>query len=194
MKLTVDQQQEQTIPRTVEAFNACWETETASIIKMNRLIYYVKIDNQVMYQGYEEYLLNHLNTINAIDIVTLSRQESILETEKTLDEYLDRFIDASIELSKKFYGELTEETWNGFSDFIQGLDWIIKALEFNIVLFQNGGEDIPEYLLIIENLGAVVTEMDQSLEQQDFVAVADLIQYEIIPLLQKFRSRQSMKE
>ncbi len=190
MNVIVDHQQEKTISRTVESFKVWWETEIASIIKMERLVHYVIINNQIMYDGYEEYIMNNLNTINELNIVTLSRQESIQVTEKTLDEYLDRFLDASMALSKQFYGSVAEETWSDFSDFIQGLDWIIKALEFNIVLFNNEGE-AKFYQLTIENLGAVVADMDQSLEQQDHVAVADLIQYEIIPLLQKFRSRHS---
>lgn len=194
MRLMIDDQQGQVIDATLDSLNTSWKTAVESISKQVRFIHYVQIDGQDLYDGYEQYLINNFEQVQSVNIKTLSVLESINDTEESLDEYLDRFIDISLDLAMHFFGDLTEEDWRTFSSFITGLNWIVNALEFDKVLFQNQGTVIPTYLDVINELGLFINQMEQSLLEQDYVSVGDLIKYEIIPALQVFRSRHSSKE
>lgn len=194
MKVMLDQQQEMNIDATVQALNNWWKQITAEIFEQQRFIYSVHVDDQQLFHGYEQYMIDHIDSIDCINVQTMSRIESIYETEQSLNEYLERFVKASVEISEYFYGDLKEEHWVKFSEFIRGLDWIVKAIEFEIELYKQESLTIPEYLSVFNEIRKYVSELEKSMEQQDYVAVGDLIQYEMVPVLQKFQTRELSKE
>lgn len=190
MKVMIDDKQVQNIEPIFKEVNRWWTASIEEIFRQQRLVYCVHIDGNMMYHDYEQYIVNHMDSINEINIQTLSRMESIQETEKSLVEYIERFIPASLEMANHFFGVLSEEHWGQFSDFIQGLNWIIQAIEFEIQLFKQDGISVPDYLFIIDKLNPYLLEMEGNLERQEYSTVGDLIQYEIVPVLQEFLSRQ----
>ncbi|MNN13048.1 hypothetical protein D3C81_1260650 [compost metagenome] len=189
MIVTIDQQGEQYIESTYQSLSDWWNMATVSINQQQRLIYWVKIDDAILYDGYEQYMVNQYNSISTIDVKTFSRLESIQQTANELDLYLDRFIPSSLKISQYFFGDLTEVEWSQFADFIQGLHWITQALEFQMELFNQENMVKPEYLSITDKLKLILPEMENGLQIQDYVVVGDIIQYEIIPALQSFRLR-----
>ncbi|AIQ65879.1 hypothetical protein PSTEL_24985 [Paenibacillus stellifer] len=189
MRVMIDQQETREIESNYQSLDEWWKMATAQVAQRQRLIYCVQVNDKTIFDGYEQFMIANLDELEAINVTTLSKAESIQQTEEELDEYLDRFLPASIDVARSFYGDLTEKHWSQFSSFIQGLDWIFKALEFESELLKQEGRDLPEYLAIVNTLEVIVRELDSSLQVQNFVAVGDLIQYEIIPLLQNFRSR-----
>ncbi|MNB88564.1 hypothetical protein D3C75_355820 [compost metagenome] len=192
MRVMIDQQDAREIESNYQSLDMWWKMATAQIAQRQRLIYCVQVNDKTIFDGYEQFIISNLDTLEEINVTTLSKTESIQQTEEELDEYLDRFLPASIEVARNFYGDLTEKHWNQFSSFIKGLDWILKALEFETELLKQEGKKLPEYLTIVDTLEVIVRELDSSLQVQNFVAVGDLIQYEIIPLMQNFRSRHKV--
>lgn len=191
MIVMIDKKQEQIIEPNLDELNEWWTLTTADIFQKQRFIHCVEINGFSLYEGYEKYLVDHISDIERVNIKTISRIESVEDTEKALDEYLKRFIPGSLKVSEYLYGDLSEDLWKDFSDFIVGLEWIVKALEFDMVLFKSEGVETPEYLSILDNLGSFISEMDNCLQQQDYVSVGDIIQFEIVPLLEIFSSRRS---
>ncbi|MED5018438.1 hypothetical protein P9847_14105 [Paenibacillus chibensis] len=189
MKVMIDNQREQILTPTLEALDNWWVKTTADIFQNERLIYLVEINGESMFSNYEQYIIDNIGNIQNINIRTFSRAESIEDTERSLDEYIDRFLVASLQISGNFYGDLSENHWNEFSDFITGLDWIIKALEFDRLLVQQELGSIPDYLSILDILESNIVDMEKNLESKDYVAVGDIIEYEMIPALRNFRMR-----
>lgn len=177
-----------------QEFEMWWKAATSSIYDQQRLIHSVCINEIWVYQNYEEYILKNFNSIKKVDVKTLSSLESIQQTEETLGEYLSRFVDSSMELSQHFYGELSEEDWRNFSAFIEGLDWIIKAIEFERLLYQRVRMAMPNHLELAAQFPHFIAEMEINLNEQDYVAVGDLIQYEIVPLLKQIHSNINLKD
>jgi len=183
----IDSQQEQILEPDFNALDNWWRVSTAQIYQQQRLIHSVEFDSEVLYSNYENFLVENMNRVQTVNIRTLTVRESIIDTENSLKDYLDRFIPEAFKISQHFYGDLTEEHWGRFSDFIGGLDWILKALSFETELYKIDRTNPPGYLLLIDNLSELVAQLGSALENMDLVTVGDLMQYELVPLLQKIQ-------
>lgn len=191
MRITVDGQYETNEIADIDAFNKWWVESTSKIIQQDRLIYCVEVDGTALYNEYEQFIASNTDQIRKVNIVTLSRMESLSNTDTALNDYLDRFIPISLNLANRFYGDVEQEDWSVFSQFITGLDWIIKSLEFASVL--SSEYSVEPYSVTKEKLTSIVEDMEVNVEQKDLVTVADLIQYEVIPPLQQFRNRSTIR-
>ncbi|WP_055106051.1 hypothetical protein [Paenibacillus ihumii] len=193
MKVSINQQQLQEINSSIEELDQWWKQTTSEIYQNQRFIHSVEIDGKVYYDGYELYLFQNVNRIKELDIRTISSIESIKENEQSLDEYLNRFIPEALNLANQLFGNLTSEQYSLLVQLIEGLDWILKALQFNRLLFGNV-TNLPQYLAIVEPLELFVKEIFEKVNQEDYVGVGDLVQYEIVPLLHQFQNRNKKSE
>ncbi|MCT2195924.1 hypothetical protein M3G15_12315 [Paenibacillus sp. p3-SID1389] len=189
MEVILDNGQVHHIHATLDSINEWWIQSTSHIYKSNRLIYLVEIDGQPMYTGYEQFIIENYRSINQIRIVTKSHQDSIVETLSMLKAYLTEFIPKSEEISAFWYGDISAEQWNQFSVFIEGLNWIVGSLEFLKVL--NIDDNV---IMLLNNLEAIIKELDQKLQVEDYVGVGDLISYELIPVLQRIEQLSDRQE
>ncbi|WP_052410378.1 hypothetical protein [Paenibacillus durus] len=185
MKVTIDNQNELVLEADLKPINEWWISSTAKIYKEDRLIYSVEIDNNPIFTGYEQIIINDYREINQINIITKTKKESIIETELALDEYLDKFIPASRKVADYFYGDINEEHWAEFSQLVEGLNWIVNSLDFLQILY--GDQD--SLISIISQLKSAIGELSGSLNQAEYVLTADLLNYEIIPLLEKMKTK-----
>lgn len=197
MKVAIDQQTEQILDSTISKLDEWWKKSIAYISENQRYIYNVEIDGIILYDGYEDYITENINKINEIKVNTLSIEESILNTEKTIDEYLDRFIPTANRITEQLYGKIDLRQRDLFSKLVQGLDWIIQAMEFNRTLNARINTTSSSYSLgvkIFDSLTSCVGEIYKSIIQEDFVSVGDVLKYEVIPLLEKYRDRNKKSD
>ncbi|MNJ50073.1 hypothetical protein D3C77_453350 [compost metagenome] len=145
----------------------------------------MSFDGEVIYDGYEAYIVNNLTHIGEINIKTMTKHESIIETKMSIIEYLERFIPAISELSDHFYGELSNKHWGEFGYFIEGLSWIVKSFEFIRILSNDEMDQVTSQAL--KQLEKIISELESGLDEKQYVLVGDLIQYELTPLLVKYR-------
>ncbi|MBY9077601.1 hypothetical protein KIH86_27690 [Paenibacillus sp. HN-1] len=183
MKVTIDNQNELLLEADIKPINEWWIASTSKIYKEDRLIYSVEIDDNPVFSGYEQIIVNDYRGINRINIITKTKKESIVETELALADYLDRFIPTSRQIADYFYGELSEEQWAEFTQLVEGLSWIVNSLRFLQILHEN-----QEILALqVLQMEALVKELGESLERAEYTLTADLLNYEIIPLLEKMK-------
>lgn len=97
------------------------------------------------------------------------------ELKNELLEYLPRLLDGLEDMSRKFQMGQVENALSMLSDTTEGIDWVCQA--FNALL--------PEKSIYINGINAQLYEINNSLNNKDFVMVADLFEYEINPLLKK---------
>ncbi|WP_110931100.1 hypothetical protein [Paenibacillus bouchesdurhonensis] len=162
-----------------------WKEQCSKINSADKFVYSVSIDGQVIYDNFDESIAANFSRIDALDIQTITKRESLIETEKSLVEYLNRFIPAISELSGCFYGELTEYHWEKFSYFIEGLSWILQSVEF-IQLIVDVEID-PIHILTMQKLESIIKELESSVEEEQYVMIGDLMQYELMPVLENYK-------
>ncbi|KFN07838.1 Uncharacterised protein [Paenibacillus macerans] len=193
LKVMINQQQEQVIDGSIEQLDKWWKEATGSIFQTGQLIHCVDIDGKTFYTGYEQYLFLNVDQIQCVNINSLSRLESIVSTEQELDQYLSRFIPAAKSVVNQLYGGLNQENAGLLSQLVQGLEWISSAIALNVKLYMEETENLPEYLAEITSVNQYISVMHTNIQQDDFVGVSDVLEYEIIPALENYHSQYKEK-
>ena len=91
--------------------------------------------------------------------------------------YLPRLISGISSLSKNFHMEQLDKAKAMLADAIEGIEWVCRA--FSALL--------PHKANYINAVNAQLLEINDSLENRNYVMVADLFEYEIIPVLQRMK-------
>ncbi|GAA4718722.1 hypothetical protein [Brevibacillus fulvus] len=107
-------------------------------------------------------------------------QEIVQETLDSIKEYLPKLIRASHMIAEDI--QSNQGTWvDTLMQYIEGMNWLIQAI--------NGIQKVDEDALSnweLASLSAIFHQMNEALEQEDFVMLSDLLQYEISPLLNSY--------
>lgn len=188
MKITLDQHTDSTITVENDEFSQKWLEFTDKIYKADRLIYSVDIDGQVLYEDYENYIQEHFQYIQHIHVSTLSRLESIHDTTSSLHEYLNKFVPAMASIADQMYGEMSPELWEQFTTGLEGLQWIVSSFEFLQYLYSEESLKLAQLTNYCMDLEKIIIELDVNLSKEDLVGVGDLLQYELLPHLEKYQS------
>jgi len=186
MRVLIDSINELNVDLEKRQVKEWWEKICLEIQKKDRLVYCVSINENLIYDCFDEFIVNNLDHISELNIKTLTINESVHETRNTIDEYLDRFIPAVGELSDSFYGELSDKHWEKFSYFIEGLNWFINSMEFLQFITKVGTSNIETKVL--QKLEGIIKDIENATNDQNYVLVGDLMQYEIIPLLENYKT------
>ncbi|ANS76091.1 hypothetical protein AWM70_17120 [Paenibacillus yonginensis] len=184
MQVAIDNIEVLTIEDDFKKLDEWWTGATAKIYKENRLIYNVEIDSNIFYNGYELIIYENINNISRININTKGKEESIEETKILLGQYLEGFIPISQKIADYFYGNMKDEHWTEFTDLLEGIKWIISSLEFIQVL---SNSTATSYSNLADEITARVTELDQALQNNEMVLIGDLVNYDLIPLIEKIK-------
>src|SRR5690606_10122065 len=105
MEVWVDSKQVECSSKTIMEFNDFWKKTTRNILQQNRFLYFVKIDDELYYDGYEAQIINHFDSIQRIVIETKSEDEALEETIVQIRDYNQRLIESTDKISSFFYGE-----------------------------------------------------------------------------------------
>ncbi|WP_374717699.1 hypothetical protein [Neobacillus sp.] len=194
MKVAIDDQQVEWIDDTLEGIEYWWKCSTSRIYQDRRFIHFVEVNGKAVYEAYELYIVQNLQEVREINIHTLSVIESIQETEKALDEYLERFLPGALDVADQLYGGLSSESQPLFRQLLEGLNWIVMSMQFErelyaMVEYHANPEFLISALSALENLHQ---EIMKAVENNDFTGVSDLLQYEVVPVLQQFQNRKKL--
>jgi hypothetical protein len=143
------------------------------------------IDGIEVYDHFEETIVQSLDLIRKIDVHVKTIEQFVHECMASASEYLSRALPEIERFTDQFYQGPDQHTWSTFLDFVEGLQWIqqmITAVNYvdisfpNKQFYQQMATDISKHLAILE----------EGLQNQDYTLIADVIQYEVFPLLETF--------
>ncbi|TFE03941.1 hypothetical protein [Jeotgalibacillus salarius] len=106
----------------------------------------------------------------------------IIDTKVSLIEYIPRLIQASEKIGEYLQAGEQYRGMKLLPDLFEGIQWVtnaIKGIEKNHISLDLNTEDINKYLI----------EIEQTLKNQDFVLLADLLEYEISPILESWLNK-----
>ncbi|EJL46890.1 MULTISPECIES: hypothetical protein [Brevibacillus] len=110
----------------------------------------------------------------------MDRQQLICETLESISEYLPKLSAASAKIATDIQSH--QSNWlETLIAYLEGVAWLTLAIE--------GISKLDPEILASWNLGELnrlLDELKNGLEQEDFVSVCDLLQYELQPLLVSF--------
>lgn len=170
----------------IRELDAFWKELTRSLFEKNEVIQYIEIDNQRVIQDFEQNIVQHFYKMRELRVSTISEQQLLLETIDEAVRYLSKMQGEIDHISTMFYGEMKGEGWQKFSQFTEGLEWIFMTLQSTVYLIEKnqieGLAKREELLKVRESYESNIKELEEALNNQDFVTVGDLIEYEFKPL------------
>ncbi|AYV67887.1 hypothetical protein C2I06_13980 [Niallia circulans] len=149
-------------------------------LEKNKLYFsHLIINGKEVYSDFEEQIMEQINTIEKIELVTKTIDEFINDLTVSLNEYSNRAIPIIKQLTEQFYQSPTEESWGLLQDLLEGLSWI-----YNTIKSISNGEldEYKQQLLVIANhLEIELPNLLDAMENQDFILIGDIISYEVLP-------------
>lgn len=175
------------LPNDFDVLNLNWKKLTRRIFAENRFIQKIVIDDTVFYNDYDVYLLQNFRTIENIEIYTTTQVEGIKTALYELQDYNRKLLLIVEQIADAFYGGLSEESWELFSQFTQGMGWIydtlavIRAGIINIGVYQSKLMLIEQTMKQLEDQ---LRNIQEALKDGDHILVGDLLQFEMKGIIQ----------
>lgn len=171
---------EMKLNRDESVFNTIIEKVNELIKDENTIFSHLVVDGVDVYENHEAYINEHLAELMKVEIVTNKATEMIWETAQSVRDYLERAIPALEKLVDESYEEFSQETWEGISQLIEGLQWMLQFKEFT----QQSPRQPENWDEFAENFAVCeeqFTPLLDAIEAQDTILISDILAYEITP-------------
>lgn len=144
-------------------------------------------DGEEIYNNHEQYLLEHAQTIQKLEIITKTVEQFTNDLLISAEQYINGATPEIETLVDEFYKSPTEATWHRFVQLLEGIQWLQQMIT-SIGNIDGQPDNYPAYVAIATTMQEQLTELEEAMQNEDNVLVGDLIQYEITPLFEKLQS------
>lgn len=147
------------------------------------------VDGVGVYQDYQKYLCEKIDTVTEILVITLELRPLIDETLKSTLDYITNAISRLKPLVESFYQLPGQDTWNHLADFLEGIGWLLETMNRidqieQLHLYLLNYDIWNEYVQTMKGLNTQLNELEQAIVNKDHVLIGDLILYEILPVFE----------
>ncbi|UQZ76061.1 hypothetical protein C2I17_16705 [Niallia circulans] len=159
-------------------------------LEKNKLYFsHLIINGKEVYSDFEEQIMEQINTIEKIELVTKTIDEFINDLTVSLNQYSNRAIPIIKQLTEQFYQSPTEEAWGLLQELLEGLNWVYSTIK------SMGNTELNEYkenlLNVANHFEVELPNLLDAIENHDYILIGDIISYEILP---QFESIESITE
>lgn len=148
------------------------------LIEKDLLLSHVTVDGVDVFVEIEEYLQQNKQNIKTIEVKTTTIQGLLQDALLSMQEYINRTNRMLPDLAQNFYNEPSDKTWHLLGQLLEGIQWMKQTEQF-IHQHQLLKGWIEFYKLI--SFDDILNNLEEAVEQQDWLTIGDIISYEIIP-------------
>ena len=160
----------------------------ALLFDRKEIVQEVVIDGLSFREAYEPYIYEHIESIGSIELKTVQGDMLVADVIQEMQTYLPKLNRAIDSISDLFYGDISQEGWEYFSQLVEGMQWMVQSLqvvrhhkERNAVQ----GANLPELAQLSDKFNALLLELGEVVEKGDYVAAGDLMKYELSELFRE---------
>ncbi|HEY8392427.1 MAG TPA: hypothetical protein VIL83_06850 [Capillibacterium sp.] len=146
------------------------------------------VDGVELETDFALYLSQRIGEIREILVGVKSFRRLMQETMESAAQYLERAQPEVEKLSTEFYQGPTEESWDKFSQLLEGLQWLLEVVT-TVESYQPEKQNAPGRS---GEFNDKIKQLQEALQNSDHVLLGDLLQYEIAPLF--FSLKQEIQE
>lgn len=169
--------------------------EINNIISNENLVFsHLIIDGIDIYEDHYDYFMDNIKFIEEVKVVAKTVKEILEEIILSTIDYIERAMPEIEILADEFYKEPSKESWHKLTELIGGIKWIIDSfaiidntLELKDIV--DSYEEWNLYAKYIYELGELMGEFEEILENNDLVSIADILSYEIVPLFKGMQEK-----
>lgn len=197
MKIIVDEKLTDYQNENLKNLDQFWRELTKQLFSENRIIQHVDIDGKRYYSDYEKIIVNNFNTIKKVHISTISEKEFFELNLIELNHLINGILNNLDHVSGAFYGEMKQQEWENFREFIQALTWMHQMLSVINQIGEKSGillDQIDFIKIAIFEIEKIVRQINENIEIDDMISVGDILEYELRPLLLKMEKQISSEK
>lgn len=138
------------------------------------------VDGVEVFEDHEKFLNNRQGNIEQLEIIAKTEKEFTNDILLSVENYTAQATPLLETLSNEFYNNPSAETWEQFAQLMDSLQWINGVIE----LLRNQEEKVSnwsQYEEIADIIQQELIDLEEAVENGDFVLIGDIIQYEIAP-------------
>lgn len=148
------------------------------------------IDGTPVYQDYEHYLNEKIDTTTEIVAETLKLKPLIAETLDSAFAYISNATALLKPLADTYYQSPGPEAWNRLADLFEGIGWLLDTMNRidqidQLNQYLSNYDIWNEYVQTLKVLNVQIPELEQAMINKDHVLIGDLLLYEILPVFEK---------
>lgn len=103
-------------------------------------------------------------------------KNEMIEALNTADEYLEKLKNAIMNVSELIQEGKEQEAIHIIPEIAEGLDWLIQIVNLTI--------NVQKEAININEVGEFIEQIVEAFENEDYILVGDLFNYEMLPLLE----------
>lgn len=158
---------------------AKWKAEGESSVQT------IRIDGIEVHDDYESYVRERIDTIETIELVTLSVEQAIQQLCSTAASYLDRAIPQLELLYGDFYRGAANEAWERLAEGIDGMLWLYDTCESVSAV---RAEEADELRVFQSKVTGMLPDFESAVADRDAITIGDLLQHEAVPAYRELQS------
>ncbi|RKD76522.1 hypothetical protein ATL39_0741 [Sinobaca qinghaiensis] len=140
------------------------------------------VDNTSVFDSYEQYFEENFQSVERVEAVFKTASEFVIESLHSMESYLERLLPEIKIFVGELYSSEADIGSNKTLQLLEGIQWIHRVIK-NTDQLEVRPKDWNNLLISVTSLEMVVKDMEEVFENQDTIVFADLLQYEIEPLL-----------
>jgi len=152
----------------------------------DKALSHLVVDGIEVYNDYEDYISEHMTSIEVIEAVIKPVKELVMDLFLTAEDYLKRALPELEKLTGEFYQGPSNISWEKFNDLLGGIEWI-----HNLIVAIDNGSYQPlnwdQYLIIMTSVEEELKNLEDAVSNNDNILLADILQYEIFPQLEELK-------
>lgn len=161
-----------------EVFQKINEVVTQSSFHFSHLV----IDGTEVFENYDQYIHDHIDKIEKIFVCVKTEQEFLVELMHTAESYIESAEPEILKLVDEFYHSPSNAAWDKLDQLLEAVQWLhqmVSSVNQSIKAPKNWGVCME----VMTDFQDMLQQLELALENMDSVLTADIIQYELIPLL-----------
>ncbi|MDF2636807.1 MAG: hypothetical protein K0R78_3681 [Pelosinus sp.] len=164
----------------IDAVGTIFDQIQQLLTQSNTSLSSFEIDGVELYSEYDQYIIDHIDSIKIIVINVKTLKELMDDTLNSIQEYTIKAIPAIDKMVNEFYQGVSQDTWDKFSQLLEGLQFIIDSLN-TIGDNQDWYYNASQFEVVKQKLLRQIVMLQIAMESQDRVKLSDVLIYEIIP-------------
>ena len=192
LSLTIDGTTSTVPKENFRTFKDFFNALSEELEKENRVIVSISLNNKQMSNGQQfDYFEKDISDINQVNINTSEKGKLVDDHIEGILEHIEKLRE-NIEKAAELFRIGDEiESHKYFAAVIEGVRWFNYSLEliFSFLQLKIKEVKLKGVLIadIIEDISEVIDSLDDSQQNQDWIMVADQLEYELLPLIEKWK-------
>lgn len=136
-----------------------------------------------IYEEYETYLAERASEIQRLEVIVKTVHELINEILLSSEEYITRAKPEIRRLADTFYQNPSPSAWQELNQLLEGIQWLHQMV-MTIDQTTKHPHNWGNYLTAVASIQTELSQLEDAIQRQDSVLIADIIQYEIYPFFE----------